>query len=147
MSTRDGVKPPWSWHTLEFMFAAVFEVDAGATHQIDDGARDKDLATLCQRDDPSGNVDRQPSNVVTAHLDFAGVEAHAYIDPKLAGSLADRAPTLDCASGTVERDEEPVAHGLDFPALEASELTTYHCVMCIEPVLPRPIAEGRRPPG
>jgi len=92
-------------------------------------------------------VDGNPGNVRVGYLDLTGVEAGTDTQAKLADRVPNGAPTGDGTSGAVEGSQEPVAHGLDFSASEAFELTTHEMTMALKERAPALISELRRPTG
>lgn len=102
-SAFDGVERPRARYTLELVFTSRFELDAGATHEIDDSSRDEDLTILGQRDDTSADTYGQTPDVITSEFYFAGVKTDAYVDPELASTFTYGAPALDGAGGAVKR--------------------------------------------
>lgn len=56
------------------MVATVVELNTRSHDQVFHRARNKDVSRPCHGSDPSGNVDGQPSEVITAHLALPGVQ-------------------------------------------------------------------------
>ncbi len=53
------MEPPWIGDALERVFASVYELKAGAGHEIADRARDKNLAWAGFSGDAGGDVDSE----------------------------------------------------------------------------------------
>src|SRR5262249_54633050 len=79
-------------------------------------------------------------------LALASVEPGADVESESAHALPDGAGSAHCASGAVERSEEPVARGIDLPSTKARQLASHGGVVGLQGVTPATIAEFGRPP-
>jgi hypothetical protein len=62
-STANNFQPPTPF---EFMLTAICELDTRPDDEVLDGPRNQDLSGSCRGSHPSGDVDGQPSEAITA---------------------------------------------------------------------------------
>ncbi|HET6773552.1 MAG TPA: hypothetical protein VFH36_09590 [Acidimicrobiales bacterium] len=91
------------------MFAAVVERRARTCDEVDDGSGHEDLAGLCGFADATCEVDGDACELGAASFDFTGVDPDPDVEADLAGGVADRGPTTDCAGRAVEGGEYSVS--------------------------------------
>ena len=70
---RNPVKLPIIGHALENVYAEIFELDAGARHNILDGARDDDVVGTSKTRYPRCDVHCNAPDVLPRNFNFAGV--------------------------------------------------------------------------
>ena len=74
------------------MFDPIGELDTGADNKIDHGARDEQLARLCDGRDLLPDVNGEPGDIrVVGYLDLTGVQPRTDTEAQLADSISDRA--------------------------------------------------------
>ncbi len=132
---------PFPRNALEGVFAAVGELEAGTHHEIRDGARDEHFAGLRERNDAGRDVHRDATELVIALFAFAGVHAGAHFETEAPDRGGCGESAVHRASGTIERDEEPVAGGFHFLAAVALELTAHDLVVAVEQFTPTLVTE------
>src|SRR5207249_5407330 len=105
------------------------------------GPRDEHLAGFGLGRHSLADVHRDPTHVLVAHLDLAGVQTGPYLDAEAPNRVADGTRGADRPAGTVEGRQRTVAHRLDMVATEPFQLSMYHCVVAIERLGPAPVAD------
>src|SRR5207245_5723451 len=93
---------PGTWDSLEFMFFAIGEGDAGTGNQINDGAGREYFAGLCERGDSCADVNSDPADVIVHDLDFACVQSGSHCHTEFYSSCGDRGGASNRSCGTVE---------------------------------------------
>lgn len=73
---REQVPAPGK--SLEFVSAALGELQSGTGNQIGDDTRYQNLARLLLRHHARGRMHRNAADIVAPDLDFAGVKARAH---------------------------------------------------------------------
>jgi len=73
----NAIKLPIVGHALENMCPEIFEGDAGARHNILDGARDDDVVGTSKTRYPRCDVHCDAPDIVPCDFDFAGVNTCA----------------------------------------------------------------------
>ncbi len=92
----------------------------------------EDLARASQREDASGDVNRDPRQVGALDLAFAGVDSAAHLEMQSFDAVADGPRRPDRGRGGVEPCEEAVSDRLDLTAPVDAELSSHQCVMLVE---------------
>ena len=87
-----------------------------------------------------GDVHGQPAEVAVHHLELAGVEAGAHLQPERAHRLGHGGGAADRPRGAVERGQEAVARALDLPAAVALERLPEERVVALEQEAPAAVA-------
>jgi len=94
---------------------------------------------------PGPAVDGDPGHVAARHLALAGVQPGPHLEAEAPHPVADGPGALHRPPGGVEGGQEPVAGGLDLPALEDVELHAHEGVVLVEQLPPAGVPELRRP--
>src|SRR5262252_8928958 len=123
---------------------AVDKINAGPNDEIAYRARHENLAWTSERGDTRADVDRDPSQVITAPLTLAGVETGSDFESNITAARSDRLGTCDGSAWPIERGQKSVTRGLNFLASETLELVPNRHVMLVEQGTPLAIAEHRR---
>ena len=105
---------PSAGDALELVFAAVVELKTRTRDEILHGARCEDLARLGVRRDALGDVYGDPSNIVAADLDLAGVQSNPDVDSEPPGRVDD---VLAASNGA----RRPVLFPLSIPSTRTRE--------------------------
>src|ERR1700736_5699611 len=100
-------------HAFERLRAAVLELDPGASDEVPDGRGDEHL--------PRSGERRDPRDLLTEQLAFAGVQARAELQAEVARHLANGHGAADRTGRAVKGGEEAVAGRVDLVAPEADE--------------------------
>src|SRR6478672_6852676 len=121
-STLDREQPPLARHTLEGVLAASGKAEARPGDQVDDDARDENLARPGRCCHTRGDVDGDAADVVVAQLDLTRVHTRPHLEAQAPQRVADGRGASDRAGGSVEPGEETVARRVDLTAVEGFEL-------------------------
>ena len=81
-SVSDRVELPGPGHTLQFGFASIIELDTRANDEVLHGARDQYVSGTGELCHPCGDMERQPTKIVSTNLAFSGVQPGAQFDPE-----------------------------------------------------------------
>jgi hypothetical protein len=108
LSACQGKQLPGPRNAFEFALTAICELDTRADDEVPDGPGDQDLSGSCQGSHACGDVDGQPSEVITADLALAGMQADSQLDPECSDGLNDRLRAANGPSRAVEGCEEAV---------------------------------------
>src|SRR3954470_3462762 len=111
-SALNREQAPLAGHALELVRAAVGELEAGADHEVLDRAGDEHLAGRGLGADASADVHGHAADVVSHHLDLAGVQTGANVEAERLHSLGRRRRAADRSGRAVERRQEAIAHRL-----------------------------------
>src|SRR5262249_27548203 len=117
-STPQRVEPPGPRDALQFVFAAVLELDARAHDEILDRRGNQNLAWAAQRRHPGGDMDGEPAEILAANLALSGVEPAPKPDPERPGGLDNLLGAANRPGRTVEGGHEAVPGGVDLLAPE-----------------------------
>ena len=126
------------------MHAEVLELDAGARHQVLNGARDQHIVGVAELRHPRRDVYRDPTHVVLEQLDFAGMKAdpHRNVEPAQRG--ANGAGAMDRPGRPVEGGQETVTEGLHLSSAEPRKLAAHRLVVRVEQIAPTLVARRLR---
>ena len=128
---RDCEQPPLTGDPAQLRCAPGLEIDARSRDEGWKSFGHQHFPGRSRVRDAIGDVNRDPTDVVTANLDLAGVQAYPQlkIDGLDAGPQFCRAP--DRAGRAVERGKDAVARRLDHPSTERLDDTTRKFVMFV----------------
>src|SRR6478752_1645713 len=98
------------------MFSPLVEAQPRPSDQVSDGPGDQHLAGRRECRNPRGDVDGDALHVVVDQLDFAGMQAAAYLNVQLTNRLGDGAGATHGTRRTVEGGEKSIAEGFHFGA-------------------------------
>src|SRR5689334_4455638 len=118
-----GEDVPVVGYALEFVGAAVRELDVRSGHEVLDGARYEQFAGSSVGGNAMGDHDGESGDVLTAQLDLASVRAGSDLEAQAVREIARRERPLDCSSGPVKGRERAVAgrlHEVPSKALKLS---------------------------
>src|SRR5262249_2486496 len=113
-------------------FAPGGEMKSPNRDQVLHCGRCEEVAHLGVRRDALGDVYGDPSNIVAADLDLAGVQSNPDVDSEPPGRVDDVLAASDGARRPVERRQEAVARRLYFAAPEGGELLSHRLVVGVE---------------
>jgi hypothetical protein len=103
------------------VLARAFELEVGSNDKWRDRTRNADLSPSREVANPSRYAHSKASDVVAAHLDLAGVDPGAQVQPKLRGTGHNLGGTTKRPPGGVEGGEEAIACRLHLVAAVAAE--------------------------
>src|SRR5262249_51138591 len=140
----DSIEPPAPGTALELVLAALLDLDAGARHEIPDGARDQHLSRPGVRRHARADVHSDAGDGVAAHLALARVQPGTDLEAQGPHRVPDGAGTANRARGAVEGGQKAVAGGSHLGSAPAPELAPHEGVVDFQQVAPLAIAELHR---
>ena len=90
------------------MGALIFESDAGSIDEVFDGVRHENLSSVRLRRDPCGDVDRDPTDVVTPPHTLTGMQTATNIEADVRHALGNRGGAQNGPRGAVEGRQHPI---------------------------------------
>lgn len=129
------------------MDASILEAQTRSGNQVLDRARHEHVTRPRQRRDPSTDVHRDATELVTDNLALAGVNPGADVETETSNGLDDRTRSAGGPGRTVERGEEPVTGRIDLTPAEAGEVLAHHAMVRFEEITPPPVAQRGGPFG
>src|ERR1700761_9537239 len=113
---------PIARHAFECAFAAVSEPVTRSGDNVAHRRGHQYLAGAGQRPHPCADVHGHARDVVAAHLDFTGMNAHSHFDAQNPYRIDDFVGTGQRGTWALERRDKPVAGSVDLTSPEALEL-------------------------
>src|SRR6516165_7128018 len=135
------IELPFALHALERSGTVIAKAQAGAGHQILDGAGHQHLARRGERGYAGADMDRDPTHIVTHYLALSSVKTSADLESQRLHPPRYRAGAADSPSGTVEGSEKPIAGCLDLATTKSNEFAANQHVVAIEKIPPPAVAE------
>ena len=116
LSVLHRVEAVRAWDPLQFVLAAVLELEPGPGDQQRDGGRSEQFPRSGLLQDTSCEMDGDPADVVASNLDLPRVQPRPDPDPQWRERLSEGRRTADGPPGAVEGGQQPVSGQLDEPS-------------------------------
>ena len=129
MSAGEREQVPGFGDPLELMFATILKAESRSGHQVLDGARDEYVTWASERRDAGTDRDRDPDDLAIADFALAGVQTGPNLETDRSQRIAEGSGGENGPGGPIERSEEPIAGGVELPALEPREFAADDRVM------------------
>ena len=128
-SAGEREQVPGFGDSFELMLATILNTDSRSAHEVLDGARDEYVTRASERRDAGADRDRDPDDLAVADFALAGVETGPHLETDRSQWIAEDSGGENRPGGPIERGEEPIAGGVELPALEPREVAADDRVM------------------
>src|SRR5262245_23238004 len=144
LALRGGEELPLTRDAAKLDCADGLEGDVRARREVAHSPGQHDLAGARRREHARGDVHTDPTEVVAANLNLAGVDGGPDLDPEAASRGAQRQGAPDRAGRRLEAGEDAVAGGLDELSAPPLDLGPCRLVVPVERASPLAVAHRRR---
>ena len=120
---------------------AILEGDPGTVDQILDSARHEHLSCVGQGGNSCSDVDCNATDVITARLALAGVQAASNVDAQFRHAFSESGGAAKRTGRAVERGQEPVASVFYDATLEAGNFGAGDLIVPLEQFTPALVTE------
>jgi hypothetical protein len=128
-------------YALEFVSAALRELDPSAGDEVFDGLRHEYFPRRGERGDSSADVNGEPADLLAVSFALASVQAAPHLEPLGRRLLHDPVRTPDGPSRPVKRGEEPVTGGVDLDSSKDRELAPHGASVFRKQLSPSAVAD------